>query len=563
MTTKKKMSKGKKVGITISAIVGVAALTGVGYVIYQNIANGDPNMGYYQNPEGHETTVMRGMVESTITGRGMTSAKERKVLGEDLKGEVLDVHVKTGDKVLAGDLLMSVDPSVLRDELNAALDELDTATKALSDIHENIQNLNVYAPFTGKIIKVTEANVGSKVADTTFATIVDDSVMKFEGFYSYGYIDTIKEGQTAMVSIPATTSTLEGTVSLVEDVRKISETSGAVMFKVVIDVKNPGTLTEDMIATAVINTPSGEVMPAEQGVLKYSKTQDILLEVSSNAIYEDIRASEYYTYNAGDVLATLSDDSIDDTLKSAEREVEAKQETVDEKTKALEDAELRATFDGIVSSISVVAGDELLGGEGQNPISVANLDELYIDIEISEYDITKAQMDMPVEITYQTTEGEMFFVSGIISALSLEAKESSDQYGSFLTMFPAKIKISEPGELRPDMNVEYRMVASQKMDVLTVPVSAVIQTDNGPVIYVKDGDYSVETYPVIDETIPAGYVGYPVEVGISDGYNSEIIADTEIENATIYVPYSTATQEGMDPWGYGGGVVYESEVYYG
>ncbi|MFI3225851.1 MAG: HlyD family efflux transporter periplasmic adaptor subunit [Clostridia bacterium] len=539
MKTKKKIA-------TIITLLILAATIGVGvYFIVKNLTK-------EQLPDGSEGMLYRGYIESSVTGSGRTVAQKHEKLGTELKGEVWDVYVKTGDTVSVGDLLLSVNPEDIREDLNDALDVYDDALLSVNTIQTKINNLSVKAPFTGKIVSVTEQSEGTYVSEeSVFATIVDDSTMKLSAYFSYGYIDQIKVGQQALVSIPATTSNLTGTVSNVENVKKIT-TDGAILFKVDISIENPGTLTKDMIATAVITTDLGDVMPAEYGTLDYNRTQDIILKASGELISKNV--NEFYTYNVGTVLGVIQNESLANELASANRTLTSAQETVDDINELLVQTELRSPIDGMVSQVSAVIGDEL--DASTTPISISNLQTLKIDAEISEIDITKVQMGMPVNITYEATDG-MYSLMGEITSLSFEASTNNDMYSS-LTKFPCTITIFDPQDLRPDMNVQYSISASVIDNALLAPVSAVVQTDIGPSIYIKP-EYAegFETFPITDERIPEGYVAVAVEVGISDGYNSQIL--TEIpENAEIYMPNSSLMQQGFDQ--YGG---YGETYYYG
>lgn len=543
ISKKPKKSAKQIIGTTFSILIVTGIVGTGGYFINQNI-----NKQTVVSQTGSSGMIYRGLIESIVSGNGKTVAQSRQIVGEKLRGEVTEVFVKTGDNVSVGDLLMTVNPEKVREDLNEALDVLDNAQEELRNANLEYSNLIIKAPFTGKIIEVCDENQGSNIsAGMTYATIVDDSIMKLEIYYSYGYVDTIQVGQQAIVSIPATTSNVEGTVSKIDNIKKISP-DGTILFKVTIDIKNPGTLTKDMIATAVVKTPQGDVMPAETSVLEYNKTQDIIVKASGELTSKNVH--EYYIYNSGDKIGTISDlnNNISNQVKSATRAVESAQETVNENQEILANTELRSTVEGMVSQISVVAGDELSGDGQATPIAISNLDSLKIDIQVSEMDITKVQMGMPVMISYEATDG-MNFLEGEITALSLEATQSNDNY-SYISYFPATVTIFDPQNLRPDMNVQYNITASFIPDALLVPVSAIVYTDVGASLYIKE-EYAngFETFPIIDPSVPNGYVTVAVEVGISDGYNSQILTELP-ENTEFYMPNSDLNSNGFGG-GYG------------
>lgn len=547
---KKKMSVKKKVFLGIFSLVVVSGLSVGGYFVWENLK---PEV--VQN--GYEDVAYIGMVENYIQGSAMTKANKREELGEGLEGIVTQVFVKPGDTVMAGDLLLTVNPEAITEKLNDELDNLDDAITDLNTSQNALNSLTVTAPFTGKVISSLEENVGSQVySESVFATIVDDTTMTLTTYFSYGYIDTIKTGQLATVSIPATTSNLQGTVSTVENIKKISPDDGSILFKVTIELPNPGTLTKDMIATACVSTDIGEVYPAESGTLDYIRSQDIILKASGELIYKNV--NDYYLYNQGDILGRLENETLVNDVTSKQRTVNSLQETIDGLYEILANTDLVSPIDGQITQVSVAVDDELTESSSIIPVTVANLETLVMDIKISEIDITKAQIGMPVDITYESTDG-YFYIYGEITNLSLEA-EQTDSYQGPITYFPAQITITDPLNLRPDMNVQYKITAVQKFDILVVPTAALVYTDYGTSLYVKSGSVDLETFPVIDETIPSGYAVLPVEMGISDGYGTEIL--TPIPDGTpIYVPFSSVISSNSNNGGYDMG--YTEEVYYG
>lgn len=94
----------------------------------------------------------RGYLETYIEGSGYTAAKTRAELGKDIKGKVLKVNVATGDTVKAGQVLLTIDPTDTRKELEEAQTALNEAQKSVSDANKTLSELTVTAPFTGRLL---------------------------------------------------------------------------------------------------------------------------------------------------------------------------------------------------------------------------------------------------------------------------------------------------------------------------------------------------------------------------------------------------------------------------
>ena len=303
---KTKIPKPIKIGITLLVIGGLVA--GGVYMVNRT----------RQPVESEQSEIAfaeRGMLETYIEGDGSIAARKQVELGKDLKGKVTEVAVQPGQNVKAGDLLFSVDPAETKNEIENAKKDLmetqraiDEAASAVNAAQKNVSELTTTAPFSGKFIpqSVAEGETvktyrnGDEISGgTVLGTMVDDTVMRLPLYFSYAYVDSISKGAAANVSIPASMSQISGWVESVEPVEKISS-SGTRLFKVVIAMNNPGTLTSGMVASAEIPSSNGSIMPAESGKLEYSSEETVAVKQSGEIT--SIETLDYYRFTAGSVL---------------------------------------------------------------------------------------------------------------------------------------------------------------------------------------------------------------------------------------------------------------------
>lgn len=537
---KKKMPKWLKgliIFILCAAVIGGAAYLIQSLMKQENTAS-----------QGVPAMVTRGRLESTVTGWGAVTPKEKSELGEKVRGTVTEIPVAVGDTVKAGDVIFVVDPEEVQTEYNDALDTLEEANNTLNAARKDLANLTVTAPFKGKLIAVEDLKVGQQLgAGSKVGTLVDDSTMRLSLFYSYGYINDISVGQAATISIPQSMATVSGTVSSVEKIKKVMP-EGTVLFKVNFDVPNPGTLTKDMLATAILNGPNGEITPYEAGKLEFSREEEVTARVSGEISISNVH--EYYEYNAGATLLSMTSDSLQAALDSAQRAANTAAEKVDELAKSLQDSTQVSPIDGIVTAIMISVGDELKAA-GTPLVTISDLSSMIVDINIDEIDVSKVQAGMPVSITYDKTDGQGI-IEGTVLSVSFEAKtDSGNGGGGGVAYFPAKISIANNGELMPGMGVNYTISALVKEDCLMVPSSAIVYTESGTVVFAKpmDGVDYPNKVELPEGQTPEGYIALTVEIGMADDKNTEIVSGLE-EGWEVY---STAA---TDEWGMmGGGTV--------
>lgn len=509
MDKKEKKPMGKKTKISL-IVIGIILIVGLGYAVFKGLTA--PPKTY-----GSETMAYIGNIETSVSGSGIVSPKDKSELGKKSRGVVKEIFVAPGDEVKAGDILLTVDSEELNKDLSSAIENLDLAGSQLTQAQKAVDNLNIKAPFNGKVIKAENLSINQTVAPgTAIATFVDDSKMKLDLFFSRAYINDIKAGASASVSIPDSLSTVAGKVETVQNIEKISA-DGSVLFKVTITLNNPGTLTKDMIATATIKTASGDAVPAESGKLSYFKEEQITAKSTGDV--KTLNLYEFKKYKQGDVMVSLTGDAANTALKAARRSTENAQKVVDELNKSLAESTIYAVADGIVTSIVPKVGDTVTGS-GTAIITVANLDIMKVDINVDEIDISKVQLGRPAIVTVEQVEGTLE-LSGTITNVSFEAKTDTASGTSF---FPATIEIINDGrKLKSNMNVNYKVLSDLKENILIVPTGAITYSEKGPAVFLKGNSRDAITPPAGVE-VPKGFVLVPVKIGSANEQQTEIIS---------------------------------------
>ena len=502
--------------------------------------------------------VTYGDIGTYIEGSGETAARNTEELGLGLEGKISQVLVSEGDEVHAGDPLVVVDPTGIREQLTAAQaeftaaqSELTNAQAAITQAQSRIASAqsrythgSATAPFSGKFIAFS---VGQKVsAGQTIGRMVNDSQMQLAVQFSSEYAKDIKAGQTATIS------TSVGQVSAV--VSSIDSASGKGTFLVVLTVQNPsGALAQGTSATATINSDSaGTIFSSGSGTLDYIKEQVIPAPIGGEITAYN---GSNHTYSSGAVIMSISNVTAPDTsdarnsLMAAQSTAAAAQAKVSEiQTRILKlqqeilDATMTASIDGVVTSLNAEEGEETDGTEPL--VVVSDLNDTVVTAELTTDEVQSVEPGQTVTMNMYTMDGSELPLTGVVDSVSPEPSQNTGSQGS-LTTFKAIITVDsiEGQAISSGMMVDYKIAVAESDSCLIVPTSAIVHTADGSTgvftktLIDKDGNEIPfdDTLPIPDGMeAPEGYQLVAVETGVSDANNTEIFWGVD-EGATVYL----------------------------
>ena len=410
-------------------------------------------------PSGGSTEILTdvvsiGSITSTVEGSGTASAKQSASITINTAGTVMDVYVNEGDLVEAGTPLFSIDSPAAQDLVNKARTELEVREKELSDLREAANNLTVTAEFSGKLLGIeTEYQVGQEIGkDVTLCQLVDDRTMRLEQYYSYAYENNIYAGQSVTVSIPSVMESLPGTVAEVNKVSRISA-EGSKLFQVVVELKNPGVLTKDMLASAVITADGMEIYPYEQGKLEYNRTVDVKTQVSGEIQW--INLMEYLDVQAGESLMQISGENNETEIFNAEEALRTAQDALKDAEENLANLNAVAPITGTVIGLAISPGQEI--AEKTAVINISDTTVIEVTANVDERNIAYIKPGMYVDIDQWGTP-----FSGVVDKVNL-----SPEMNNGVATYTATILVDNPdGQMYTGSSVTYSLVASQSDNCL-------------------------------------------------------------------------------------------------
>ena len=506
--------------------------------------------------------VTRDTIQSTVKGSGAASARESVSLNPPVSATVLALHVKEGDRVEKGTVLYELDPAEAQKAteeakkslteaekgVTAAAERLQAAQKQLSETEEEYQkllaskaDLTVTAPFDGKLVEAASLLPDAEItAGQKLATLVSSNRLKLSLYYSYAYLDQLRVGQEAAVSIPAVMASVPGKISEINKVEFVTP-EGSKCFEVVVALDNPGTLTEGMAASAGLTVGGQAVYPYQNGKLAYQETREVTAKVPG-----PLKTSFLHNHapvKKGQAILVLGPDELDKQLEekresvtsaresvdSARTAVESAQETLasarDKVKKALEqeaDMAVKAPITGTVLTCLLEQGEK--ADSGQLGILLADTSVMRIDIQVDERNVSRVKTGMTCTITQTGLGGEENTFEGTVESVSLTGKSENG-----VSFFPAVVKVDNgEGAMLNGMSIEYELVLAQSEDCLVVPAQAVQYTEQGSCLFVKADrrpDNAVDLGEGVE--IPRGFYAVPVETGLSNSAQVEIKSGVE------------------------------------
>lgn len=513
----------------IIALVVVAALIAGGVLYFRGKSGG-------ASSEAGTATVEYGAISSVVDGSGLVKAKNSETISLTTAGTVMDVFVEEGQHVEQGDPLFTIDSPNAATEVQKARDEVEGYQKKLNTLQKNIADLNLTAPYAGKLLETEKLAPGDDFASGKVATLVDDTRMRLEQYYSYAYAGELKKGQTVEVSIPALMTTVEGTVEAVHMISRVTP-EGSKLFSAEIVIPNAGVLAKDMAATATATINGDTVYPYEAGKLDYYRTTDLKINVSGTIISSNLM--DYLSVSAGQVLVRIDGEDSETEIFDTQQALAEAQKRLETAQKNLDNCNAVAPISGQVIGLSVTQGQEL--DANTTLVTISDTSTVTISATVDERNISYIKAGMSVNLDQWGTSA-----FGTVETVSL-----SSSVNNGVASYPITISADNTeGTLQVNSYVNYEIQASQNDNCLMVPIQAVrtVGLDDGStatVVYVQadsQPDNALEL-PYQDEEIPAGFYPVQVEIGIQDTYNVEIKSGLN-EGDTVYTQMMTT-----EAWG--------------
>lgn len=460
-----------------------------------------------------EAAVEVRSITNALSSSGTLQPADSYTVNTLVSGEILTDTFEKGDTVEEGQLLYTLDASNASSSLTQSQ---NSYSQAQSNYDQAVAAKYPTADMSGTVSEVYVSNGDTVTAGTELLKIVGDDSLTIDFKFAYVEDGTFYVGQTATIYVDGFAGTLTGTVTAVSDASTAVST-GVKLSTVRVKVSNPGLVTADYTASAVI----GGYASYGNSTIRVSGSSVITAEVSGRVTGLNWLAGD--AISDGDRICTLTGDTVDDQIETARINLSNAATSLETAQDNLDDYSITAPISGTVVTKTAKAGDNIEGGSDSTLCVIYDMSYLEMTMSIDELDISSVEVGQEVQITADAVEGETY--TGVVTEVSVAGTTSGG-----ITTYPVTVRIDETDGLLPGMNVDAEIIISSADNVLAVPSAAVNRGNN--ILITADSPSAVNA---LDQEAPEGYVYVAVETGISDDSYTEIISGLQEGDTVAYL----------------------------
>ncbi|ADL04734.1 efflux RND transporter periplasmic adaptor subunit [Lacrimispora saccharolytica] len=541
---KKGRKKGKTALIILSLILAALAVVTAAVSIKKS------RQASSEAKSVRTATATKRDITSELSSSGTISPKDTYDITSLVEGEVVAAEFEEGDTVEKGQVLYQIDTSSMESEMTSIKNSLERSQEsyeiALDDYNTALSNYsgNTYKSTENGYIKSLSIKEGDKVSSNTeIASVYDDKTMKIKIPFLSGEASRMAAGNGAVLTLTDTGEQIRGTVSSVSNM-DVTLTGGRIVRYVTIEVTNPGGLTTETAATAMV----GDFVCSMEATFEPKLETTMKADVSSGVEVGTLLVQEGDYVTKGTPIFTMERKSAErlirtykETLEKAEESLETAKSKLESTQDTYDNYTITAPISGKVITKTGKAGDKISKStNGSTTLAVIyDMSNYTFEMSVDELDVKSVEVGQTVVITADAVTGKTF--TGTVSNVSLQSSTSNG-----VTNYPVTVTLNDGmDELLPGMNVDGVIILDEAKDVLSVPADALVR---GNQVYVKD-----ETVKESQGNIPAGFRAVEVTTGLISSDYVEITSGLE-ENQEVYVAQSTVSnsQNIMIPGGMGG-----------
>ncbi|MDO9545523.1 MAG: efflux RND transporter periplasmic adaptor subunit [Pelolinea sp.] len=428
--------------------------------------------------------VIRGSITESIGEVGYVEAQPSAVIMWQSGGIVGKYDLKIGDQVKKGDVLMELELSSWSNEsLQAQSDLLDAQV-----VYENLVTSDSDFQTALQTLATAEWSLRDKQEDRDAWNYGGSS---FERIYAVraNYLTAVQQMWVLEEEYEALRKTLE---------------------------EDDPMLIEAKEALQATDLERDSYLRALNQILGHSYDLDVETDFNeydqAKAAVDEARAG----YNR------ILDNSQE--IAAAKANVQAFQNTVDM-------AKVIAPFDGTITEISTMPGE--LIESGVQSVQLDDLDNLVVNVDVSEIDISKVENGQHVVVTFDALPYKKY--TGVVTAISAAGADTSGT-----VEFKVTVTIEDAdASVKPGFTALVSIITSQAEDVLLIPNQALRTINNNNSVLLVGED---------DNPMPVR-----VEVGARSEVFTEIISGEIAEgDQLIVITTSSASVFGSGPGAMGG-----------
>jgi len=252
-----------------------------------------------------------------------------------------------------------------------------------------------------------------------------------------------------------------------------------------------------------------------------------------------------------------------ESVRSAEFQVKSSQATLNETQTSLRRTTIYAPIGGIVSSLSVEEGERVVGTiqmTGTEMMRIANLNEMEVQVEVSENDIPRVSIGDEVDVEVDAYLDRIFkgrvsqiANSALGTAASTTVSLTTDQVTNFVVTIDLDPKSYEdltspqnPHPFRPGMSASVEIYTQTVDGALTVPIQAVTTREEDEESDEESSGDDLEAIKEVVFLIPEGTDTVrlvEVKTGIQDDKYIHVTSGLNEGDEIVIGPYTAVARK--------------------
>lgn len=508
----------KKKSVLISALAIVILIAGgLGYRAWASSQAADAS-------ELQTATLSRGLLESTLGSSGNTRSGQSATITWETSGKVTEVTLEQGDMVVEDQVLAALDQNSLSTEMIQAKQDLIEAKQALEDLLNS---------------ELQQAQALQAVEDAQEA--LDSLKEKAAEERSQAQL-TLANAQDALAEAQRTRNAMNYPHSSDELVIEKAETDYLLAKQAYKEAlqqykkfeKKKLTNPERVRALNELLTTRDKMdstFATYNWYLQSYTDIEIAQADAELAVAQanlELAQAEWDRLKDGtsETAIALAEAVLTDAQREWERvkdganqeDIAAAQAAVDAAEAYLDNIELLAPFSGTITTVNVKIGD--LVGSGDTAFRIDDLASIYIDLEISEVDLTSLEVGQQAVIEFDAIADKIY--SGEVTEIGMIGTNSQG-----VVNYPVTVRVTDADEdIRPGMTASVTITLERVEDALLVPNKA-IRTTNG------------QQY--VSVMFEGQQISIPVTIGLVGDSMSEISSQQLVEGDVVVINGSTTT----------------------
>lgn len=438
--------------------------------------------------------IKTGNIAATFSYTGDLEPTTELPLVSVVSGVVEEVFVEVGDRVRAGDPILQVQDTTFRAQVKQARSGLTQAQINLNRMRNGPRAEQVSMAEAG--LMVAQANL-SKLAGgprEEQVQIAETAVQAAQAQLNSILVVTEDERTLAASSL----AQAEAALRLAQaEYDKIKWAGQVGQLPQALQLQQATIAYETALAAynRQVNPDQSDLAPLQAGI----RQAQLGLEIAQDPfVAEDFMLAEAGVKQAEAQLSMAMEPFQDEDFAQAEAGISQAEALVALAQFQLDNAILRAPFDGIVSEVNASTGSV---ASPQSPAITLITEALEIQVEVPESQISNMYVSQPAAIRVAAYPNVDF--PALVTAISPAADTTSHTFPVIIT--PS----DEEGKLMAGMFADVTVLVEEKVGVILVPRAAVATIGNETYVYTVAGDEKTVTLQ-------------PVTLGLSDARRVEI-----------------------------------------